>query len=162
MSAQRRLSGRGGGKIAGRVNSSALIEPFRVGDFVVRGSETSVTPEDIFRRGWATLGFIEPARPMSWGEFREKLHEELYFAEENILERAFDIMKRKLERLGYEVERSRRMLFLADGDEPRVWYIVKKRGRPVAYCDLTISEGEEEEDREPYAELLTVCVVPEH
>jgi hypothetical protein len=72
----------------------------------------------------------------------------------------FSVLKSELERLGYEVKRSRGMLFLADGDEPRIWYIVKKEGKPVAYCDLFISEGEEEEDREPYAELTTVCEVP--
>jgi hypothetical protein len=65
MFAQRRLSSEevreGAAERAGRAGSGALqIKPFRVGDFVVYGEE-AIKPEDIFRRGWATLGFIEPA-----------------------------------------------------------------------------------------------------
>jgi hypothetical protein len=140
-----------------RLLHAVWTEPFRVDDFVFRpveyGTETSGMPEDVFKHGdWVTLGYIEPARPMDWDKFLN----ELFFVQWDILEKAFDIMKSKLERLGYEIEISPRPLFYVEpGDKPRIWYIVKKRGRPIAYCDLVVSVGEGEE---PYAELSTVCM----
>jgi len=133
------------------------INPFKVRnlrvDVVEEGTETSGHPEDVFEKGdWVVLGYIEPAKPMDW----ERFSKELLFNERKILEEAFEYIKRNLEKKGYEVERTNRKLFYVSPEEkPRVWYIVKRRGKPVAYCDIVIREGEGEE---PYAELSTVCM----
>jgi len=133
------------------------IEPFRIDKLKVKpleeGTETSGEPEDVFKHGdWVVLGFIEPTKPMDWDDFTF----ELYFESEPILEKAFSILKKKLEERGYEIERAYKPLFYAESPKPRVWYIVKKRGKPIAYCDLVIPEPEYSE--EPYAELVTVCM----
>ena len=139
------------------------IEPFKVDnlrlDPVEEGTETSGLPEEVFEEGdWVVLGDIEPEKPMDFDEFST----ELYFAQEEILSKAFKILKRKLEQQGYEIELSDIPLFHATpAEKPRIWYIVKKHGKPIAYCDLTISEPDiyEIEERErPFAELSTVCL----
>ena len=143
------------------------IEPFKVDnlrlDPVEEGTETSGLPEEVFEEGdWVVLGDIEPEKPMDFDEFST----ELYFAQEEILSKAFKILKRKLEQQGYEIELSDRPLFHATPAEKlRIWYIVKKYGKPIAYCDLVITEPEMTETKEgvmPFAELTTVCIsVPE-
>jgi len=145
------------GKIA-RFLHQMWIEAFKVGKLKLEPLEepieTSGEPEDVFEHGdCVTLGFIEPTEPMDWDEFER----ELYSNEDEILEKAFRILKKKLEKRGYEVERTYKKLFYVEpASKPRVWYIVKKRGEPIAYCDIVISELEYSSET-PYAELSTVC-----
>jgi len=148
-------------KVLKRLVCAIWTNPFKIDDLkfepVEEGTETSGYPEDVFEQGdWVTLGFIEPERPMDWDEFLESLYRE----EKEILRKTFETVKRNLERRGYDVEKSYKPLFHVEpADKPRIWYIVKKRGKPVAYCDIVIHEGEGER---PYAEVSTVCMsVPE-
>lgn len=147
-------------KVLKRLVCAIWTNPFKIDDLkfepVEEGTETSGYPEDVFERGdWVTLGFIEPERPMDWDEFLETL----YPKEEEILRDVFRMVERNLKKRGYEVERSFEPLFRVSEPQPRIWYIVKKRGKPVAYCDIVIHEGEGER---PYAEVSTVCMsVPE-
>jgi len=135
--------------------------PFRTEKLKFRpvemGYETSGHPKEVFEHGdWVTLGFVEPTRSMGLEEFSDIL----YFEREDIIERVFEDVKRNLERMGYSIERSYRPLFHVEEWEykPRIWYIVKKGEKPIAYCDLIISSGEIAEPGEPYAEVSTVCI----
>jgi len=139
-------------------------DPFKVNNLrfepVEEGTKTSGHPEDVFEKGdWVTLGFVEPEKPTNWDEFEEDLFEK----EEEILKKAYKEIKRHLEKQGYRVVMTPVPLFYATPEEkPRIWYVVKKNGKEIAYCDIFISYERLEEESEPYAEVSTVCMhVPE-
>ena len=125
---------------------------------IEEGTETSGHPKNVFEHGdWVVLGFVEPTRPMDWEEFLDTLYPE----REKILERVFEGVRSNLKKMGYDIERSYKPLFHVEEWEykPSVWYVVKKNGEPIAYCELIILEGEIGLPRSrPYAEVSIVCL----